>query len=37
MTAVSIRDIRKVYGKDTVILDDIDLEVASVPESPAAS
>ena len=29
MTAVSIRDIRKVYGKNTVILDDIDLEVAS--------
>ncbi len=29
MTAVSIRDIRKVYGKTTVILDDIDLEVAS--------
>jgi multiple sugar transport system ATP-binding protein len=29
MTAVSIRDIRRVYGKNTVILDDIDLEVAS--------
>jgi len=28
-TAVSIRDIRKVYGKNTVILDDIDLEVAA--------
>ena len=29
MTAVSVRDIRRVYGKNTVILDDIDLEVAS--------
>jgi len=28
-TAVSIRDIRKVYGKNTVILDDINLEVAA--------
>ncbi len=29
MTAVSVRDIRRVYGKNTVVLDDIDLEVAS--------
>ena len=29
MTAVSVRDIRRLYGKNTVILDDINLEVAS--------
>ena len=29
MTAVSVRDIRRLYGKNTVILDDIDLEVAA--------